>query len=304
MGTDHLRGALFSKIIENQVTNQTIQINKSLQAYGRTYYSIRQVLHRTNDSLKRASLRWPVSIKAMVSIEASLAIPIFLIAFLEIISLLSCLSTYSEMLYKIKETVDPISMYAYAFEALDEEKQNIGLYLKRAINSEIKEASYVGSELNERGEFVAARIQYEAKPIIPFLELDIPLQNYYYLRLWTGYEKDTDENLTDIVYVTRTGTVYHTFRDCSHLMLSIERISKSDINSACNETGEVYVNCPMCLEIVEKEERLDYFYITRTGNKYHGNISCSALKRTVICVTIEEVQGRKLCTRCEKRGNQ
>ena len=77
---------------------------------------------------------------------------------------------------------------------------------------------------------------------------------YLFLRLWTGYDKD-DELLEGYVYITETGNVYHTFRDCSHLALSITSIPKEDIKDAKNESGEAYVNCPMCLEIVEKEEQ-------------------------------------------------
>lgn len=302
MNTDHLRGALFSTFIENQATNQTSQINKSLQAYGRTYYSIRHFLHRADDSLKRASLRWSVRTKAMVSIEASIAIPIFLFAFLEILSLLNCLSTYSRMLYSIKEAIEPISMYANAMEMLGEEEQNIGVYLKLAIETDVESVSFLGSQLNRQGNFVVASAQYEMTPLISFTGIKIPMQNYYFLRLWTGYETSEDGLLEEVVYITKTGEVYHTFRDCSHLTLSIMSIPKTEIKSARNEEGEVYSNCPMCLEITEKEERLEGFYITRTGNKYHGNISCSALKRTILCVTLEDVQGRALCERCEKRG--
>lgn len=288
MGTGHLRGALFSTFVENSVTNQINKTKKSLQAYGKKYDSINPFFHRIDVSLKRASLRRPVCIKAMVSIEAAIAIPVFLFAFLEILSLLQCLSTYSGRLYRIKETIEPISMYANALEEL---------------NIDLEEVSFMGIEINRQRDFVAARVQYKMEPAIPLADVKIPMENYLFLRLWTGYDKD-DELLEGYVYITKTGNVYHTFRDCSHLALSITSIPKEDIKDAKNESGEAYVNCPMCLEIVEKEERLEYFYITRTGNKYHGNITCASLKRTVLCVSIEEVEGRALCKRCAKRSEE
>ena len=288
METGRLRGALFSTFLENSVTNQTNKTKKSLQAYGKKYDSINPFFHRIDVSLKRASLRWSVGIKAMVSIEAAIAIPVFLFAFLEIISLLQCLSTYSGTLYRMKETIEPISMYANALQAL---------------SIDLEEASFMGVELDRKRDFVAARVQYEMNPVIPLVGLKIPMENYFFLRLWTGYDQ-SEENLEGYVYITKTGNVYHTFRDCSHLTLSITSIPKAKIEMARNESGERYVNCPMCLEIVEKEERLEYFYITRTGNKYHGNITCAALKRTVLCVLIEEVEDRALCKRCEKRSGE
>ena len=80
METGRLRGALFSTFLENSVTNQTNKTKKSLQAYGKKYDSINPFFHRIDVSLKRASLRWSVGIKAMVSIEAAIAIPVFLFA--------------------------------------------------------------------------------------------------------------------------------------------------------------------------------------------------------------------------------
>lgn len=298
----HLRGALFSNFVENSATNQTSQFNKSLQAYGRTYYSISHFLHRADDSLKRASLRWSVGFKAMVSIEASIAIPIFLLAFLEIFSLLNSLSVYSQMLYCIKETVEPISVYANVFESLSEEQQNIGIYLQYFINDVVEDVSFSGSQIDRQGNYIVAKAQYETKPIIPLVGIEIPMQNYYFLRLWTGYDNNESGSLEGLVYITKTGEVYHTFRDCSHLSLSITSIPKAEIKNARNDLGERYSNCPMCLEIKEKEERLENFYITRTGNKYHGNLACAALKRTILCVSLGEVQDRPLCKRCEKRG--
>lgn len=302
METGHLRGALFSSFVENSATNQTIQFNKSLQAYGRTYYSIKHFLHRADVSLKRASLRWSVTVKAMISVEASIAIPIFLFAFLEVLSLLHSLAVYSEMLYRIKETIEPVSVYANAFDLLSQEEQNIAIYLKGAINDVVDDVSFTGSKISKQGNFIVATAHYETRPLISLVGKKIPMQNHYFLRLWTGYGNTESELLEGYVYITKTGRVYHTYRDCSHIALSVKSIPKAEIKDARNESGDAYTNCPNCLEIIEKEDRLDHFYITRTGNKYHGNISCSALKRTILCVTLEEVQGRTLCKRCEKRG--
>lgn len=304
MRTGHLRGALFSTFVENSATNLTIQFNKSLQAYGRTYYSMKHILHRADVSLKRASLRWSVSIKAMISVEASIAIPVFLFAFLEVISLLNCLSIYSEMLYRIKETIEPVSIYANAYESLSKEQQNIGVYLQYSMNDVVEDVSFSGSQINKRGNYVVAKARYEIHPEISLVGTSIPMQNYYYLRLWTGYDDQENGILSGYVYITKTGDVYHTFRDCTHISLSVMSIPKSEIKEARNESGEAYSNCPMCLEIIEKEERLEQYYITKTGNKYHGNISCSALKRTILCVTLEEVEDRALCKRCEKRSSE
>lgn len=320
MRTSHLRGTLFLiKFLKNKVTKKISLKRKALQAC-----SIHHLLHHLHKFLKRVPLRWLVS--ASVSIEASIAIPVFLFAFLEIISLLNCLSVYSGMLYNIKIVSDPISMYAYAYDTFSKETEiTIGeqvvtslvfsegylesqirkrcrtnLY-EQAIDGGIDKVSFLGSQINREKQFVSVLAKYETNPIIKFSGIKIPMQQYYYVRMWTGYNRARENTSEGTVYITKTGRVYHTFRDCSHLVLSIRSIPKEEVKKARNEDGEPYTNCPMCLEIVEKEERLESFYITLTGNKYHGNLSCSALKRTILTVPLEEVKDRDLCMRCLER---
>lgn len=301
MHTDHLRGALFwSPFKEFKETNQSNQTYMALQAYGSDYGSIFHFLHHIYDDLKRVLLRWPVKVRATISIEASIAIPIFLFAFLEILSLLNCLSAYSGMLYSIKSIVDPISVYAYAYDVLVDEK---GLSIEEGLVAPlIFPEGYLDARIKNNSISVLAH--YETASPISFAGIDIPMRHYYFIRMWTGYEAEGESEAEEVVYITPSGEVYHIFRDCSHLELSIHSIQKKQVKDAQNEYGESYTNCPMCLECVEKEEGADCFYITQKGNKYHGNLACSALKRTVKSVPLEDVKDRPLCERCKERRTE
>ncbi len=331
MDTGRLRGALFTiSFIEKKATNQSNQIYKALQAYGAYHNSITQFFQHVYDYLKRALLRWSVSLKATVSVEASIAIPIFLFAFLEILSLLRCLSVYSGVLYAIKTATDPVSMYAYAYDSIKGDKEvsigekvitslifseayldsqvrklcNTKLY-EHSVRGGVEGINLLGTQINRESQYISAVARYETCPLISFSGMEIPMQNHYFIRMWTGYEAKMDEeNAKEFVYITKTGEVYHTFRDCTHLTLSIRSISKENVTVLRNEYGERYTNCPMCMECSEKEERAENYYITLNGNKYHGTLSCSALKRTVYCVTMEEVGNRELCGRCGERGTE
>ncbi len=325
MDTGNLKGALFITAIENKATNQSNQNNRALQAYGKYHNSITHFFRHFYDYLKRALLRWPVTWKATISIEASVAIPIVLFSFLEILSLLRCLSVYSGVLYAMKSATDPISMYAYAYDNLrngqavsvgervltslifsegyldgEIRKQcNTNLY-EQTIKNRVQGISFLGSQVDCDKEYIAVNARYKAVPVIAFTGIEIPMQNYYFVRMWTGYESEANEDvLGEVVYITQTGEVYHTFRDCSHLDLSVTGISKQELPAARNENGERYTNCPMCMG--SKEEGRERYYITLSGNKYHGDLFCSALKRTIFCITLEEVGDRKLCERCMER---
>ena len=63
-----------------------------------------------------------------------------------------------------------------------------------------------------------------------------------------------------------------------------------------NEYGEVYGKCKLCREPCGM-----LVYITKEGNCYHSERSCSGLKRTVRQVAMSQVQGRACCIRCSER---
>ena len=113
-------------------------------------------------------------------------------------------------------------------------------------------------------------------------------------RAWIGFtELETEETY---VYITPQGSVYHLFGDCTHLSLSIQRVTYQKAVSSQNEYGENYRECRRC-----KEPYGILVYITNEGDCYHSERTCSGLKRTVRQVTISEVQGRSCCIRCAGR---
>lgn len=113
-------------------------------------------------------------------------------------------------------------------------------------------------------------------------------------RAWIGFtELEIEETY---VYITPEGSVYHLFRDCTHLDLSIQQVSYEKALISKNEYGEVYGKCKLCREPCGM-----LVYITKEGNCYHSERSCSGLKRTVRQVAMSQVQGRSCCIRCSER---
>lgn len=113
-------------------------------------------------------------------------------------------------------------------------------------------------------------------------------------RAWIGFtELEIEETY---VYITLEGSVYHLFRDCTHLNLSIEQISYQRAVVSKNEYGQNYRACMLC-----QEPYGFLVYITGEGDCYHSERSCSGLKRTVRQIAISEVLGRSCCIRCSAR---
>ena len=49
-----------------------------------------------------------------------------------------------------------------------------------------------------------------------------------------------------MVYVTVSGSVYHKKLNCSHLNLSVTKVSGGNVSSRRNENGEKYHACESC----------------------------------------------------------
>ena len=110
-------------------------------------------------------------------------------------------------------------------------------------------------------------------------------------RPWIGFTELKSKET--YVYVTPEGSVYHLYADCTHLDLSIEKVTFAKANTLKNEYGENYTKCEICKEMFGV-----MVYITSEGNRYHAQRNCSGLKRTIRQVPFGEVENRRCCIRC------
>lgn len=323
MNTGGQKGTLFihtdlSKC--NLITYLKIHYIKSLRGCGSMFY---QYLFFTKMIVyvKRVSLRLSVKKRASISIEASMVIPFFLFCFLEISSLLNDLSAYSGVLYALKTTGDMVSVYGYGLERLDTSDQELTIgekvisniifkeaYLEGQIKSQCSGRLYEetiqngsqgirlsGSYLNRERDEVSLVAHYTLKPLFSAAGTKLEVTNRYYGRLWTGYDIEGTVD-RDYVYVTEHGTVYHVSESCSYLKLSIMTVKESEIDGMRNETGSRYRECSICCD---KEKGILY-YVTKKGEHYHKDISCSGLKRTIYRIEKEQAnaEGMSACSRC------
>lgn len=116
-------------------------------------------------------------------------------------------------------------------------------------------------------------------------------------RTWTGYNGNllSSPSSEDMVYIAEWESVYHTSRDCTHLALSITRVSKSGIENQTNQYGEHYYPCEKCMKNGTSES---FVYITRTGSCCHSTRTCPGLTRTVTAVRKSDIEGLRACSRC------
>ncbi len=114
-------------------------------------------------------------------------------------------------------------------------------------------------------------------------------------RKWTGYHPADLSNEENIwVYVTETGRAYHQRKTCPYLDLSISQTNPGRIEELRNKSGNKYSRCASC----GKGEAGGVIYITDYGTKYHYDLNCSGLKRTIFQIRISETGGRRACMKC------
>ncbi len=94
------------------------------------------------------------------------------------------------------------------------------------------------------------------------------------------------------VYITPDGTAYHRSRDCSYLDLSIRAVSRRSLNGLRNQSGGCYYACESC------GGSSGTVYITDYGTRYHTDLTCSGLKRTIYMVKFSQIGGRHPCSKC------
>ena len=323
MYTGSVRGVLLDDIVNKYFIKKILNQKKSLQVRGNYNEKIYQIFSSLHNLFKRASFTLSVCIKGVVTVEASIAIPIFMFCFLEIMSLFDYISIYSGVLYAMKEIGDPVCIHGYVYDMIveGEREQTIGgqvvsslvfseAYLNAQLRKKsrdimdeavmeksIKEMSLLGSYVNRNRGTVSIVARYIMKPMFSIAGTEYRVIARYYGRLWTGYSLKEPETQKKYVYITESGSVYHLSRDCTYLKLSVSSIKFGELDGIRNDSGARYKACEICFDQKKPQE---IYYITKSGNRYHSELGCASLKRTVYRIELEEVGKMSVCSRCSQ----
>ncbi len=265
-----------------------------------------------------------VSLAASMTLEASIAVPLFIFFFVNILSAINIIKIQSDLEAALHQTGSEISILAYdystgkkiltdddeaddlledaAFKVLAANK--VRKYLdgtldKSSVSGGAAGLSFLGSSIIDEHDIVDITVDYKVKPTISLIGFKgFPVEARYYGHAWTGYdvsqgmgESDDEE---EMVYVTEHGTVYHRNIGCKHLKLNVKSVSMEDISGKRNSDGSKYYPCQYCGKGVAKGN----VFITNYGNRYHSTVTCPGLKRKIYTIPISEVGGRGPCSAC------
>lgn len=249
-----------------------------------------------------------VSLHGSLTVEAALALPIFIGAILLLAGLLQALSVYEQVNRQLCTTGRKMAAYSEAYDgnnAADvyrlfymdpgyhniEQDRLVGGYAGIMLNASLDEDSGVTElkavyRIRVPGYLIAGR--------------DIPVTDSIYVRAWLGGEPETvgqsGELNAEQVYVAENGVVYHNNEACTYLKLSVHQCLMSTVQELRNEYGMKYIPCERCVRAGGNGT----IYITDTGRAWHADRQCSGLKRQLRVVDLEEAKrmGLRPCPRC------
>lgn len=255
--------------------------------------------------------------KASLTVETALVLPVFFFLMLAILSLNDGIRLAGDVLAGAQETAQQLGIYACALDLGVGEEAGAGqgaaalsvAYGTGAIRKRVRENTGLvkvsGFHLLKstilEDNMIDLVVSYQLKPVIGIPGLGgIKIQQRARVRAWTGGKtgetgggKAPEDGKQ--VYVTTTGSVYHRDRNCTHIRLSIHSGNLNQMEALRNEGGGKYYACS-CYH------GEGWVYYTDTGDRYHGSLSCSSLKRGVIPVSSSQVENYRPCSRCGGAG--
>lgn len=246
-----------------------------------------------------------ICLKGVFTVEAALILPMLACFF---VSILFFFRVMQVELQVEKAMVDVGQRFAACAGDEDSGKMVSVAALKLSIMKELNGSKEIESYVTGKaegiqllqsqleGDFVDIHAVIHMKvPVRLLKKQEVKIARHVRCRKWNGWNCKSDDGEEVWVYITETGSVYHRKKECTHLKLSVTSTSISQVKEKKNENGETYSACEKC---AKKNSGQSVVYITNQGNRYHYDLQCSGIKRTITMIKLSEVGNRAPCSRC------
>lgn len=243
--------------------------------------------------------------RGSLTVEASLVLPIFVFAALSVVYI-SQLILYEEKVQWALTRVarEASAEYAAWRKGVTVNPAYLTGKLKMYLNEDKLFVSMLRSRFDPKTDEMELIADYQVTVPFPVPSARrLAFTEQLHTRAFTGVETRLDDEGTGddsvIVYITKTGTVYHRELSCTYLTLSISRVKYSDLEYMRSENGAKYYACEGCCRgrTFGKEEDV---FICNYGDRFHSFQTCKNIKRSVQEIRLSEVGGRLPCSKCGK----
>ncbi len=259
-------------------------------------------------------------LKGSLTVEAALVTPLFLFALISVIFIGEAIRFSGNLSASLLESAEKLSVYAYAGSVTSPDSQpgdiggrvvsltigkgmvTSGLgrgYIEESpVENGVPGLSFIHSSVMGSDQMIDLSAVWRMKTLFPFSGVTgFKVIDRARIRAFTGYDNTgrdvSSEEEEEIVFITKSGTVYHKSRNCSHLNINIQRTDRANVGNLRNNSGGKYYPCEYCGGGTQ-----DCLYVTDDGDRYHTKVSCPGLKRTIRAVPISQVGGRGPCHDC------
>lgn len=301
----------FIKIIRKAKVTLQVQI-----PLIRRKISVKRVL--SSASLKAGS--------ASLTIEAAMALPLFLFAVIILMMPMKLLNDGRKVQTALEITGEELSQYVSVLKELEKgedlnaagvnelpdgflngmKEQGILLYVRMKMGrydvcEYLDSVSFSRSSILKDNETIDLIMDYRIRLPFPVLGLkSINMTARCCRRAWIGntlLNNEESDYSEEMVYVGRDSTRYHKKRTCHYLYNHIKAVNKKDLESMHNINGGKYKPCSRCAGLAEEGSVV---YIMPSGEKYHSNKDCTAITAYVKLVPLSEVAHLGACSYCSQ----
>lgn len=273
--------------------------------------------------------------KASVTLEAAIAIPIFLLSMLTIIYVINIMYLQLSLQIALEETARDISKTAYISStfyslSIDDQKkaseedssliENIGAsvlsvpYIKNCFINE-KTTNILNNSFVENGadgisfflssvdmskNIVDIIINYKVTiPFIPNDLLSFNLANRCFMQVYTGKDMSKKQSESSFyVYYTSYGDVFHTNKYCQYLLNYSKAIRYKDALLLYDLNS-----CQLCCTDTTVEKLRDnnaLIYLTSDEQIFHVTLDCQSFTKDVFRIKRTSIDEDELCEQCLK----
>lgn len=232
--------------------------------------------------------------KGSITVEAAIVITVFVLTVFSMIGYLTMMNKQLACQIRINNVATAISKMKFYETIIDEIHGNNGK------TKDLKEeAEQLKNQINLSGEFIQenewgeVNIAYSFFYKIPWINKKMQITERCFMKDWTGCDITRKQEL---VYITKTGRVYHLTKECSHLSIHIRKVNYMELTTEKNCYGEKYKKCAICVK--QKPSLESDIFVTEDGTKYHNSLMCSGLTRNIITVEKDKVGNMLPCSRC------
>lgn len=239
--------------------------------------------------------------KGSMTVEAALVFPIFLFAALSILYI-NKLILYEEQVQWALARVAREASVEYAASDKSVVLDQVYLTGKMYVYLEGKGlmVSMLRSRLNPETDELNLIADYEVSIPFPVVSRKFHFTEQVCTRAFTGVatrlEGETEDEDT-IVYITKTGKVYHKSLSCTYLKLHISQVKYEDLEYLRSDSGGKYYACEGCCR--GKGFRAgDDVFVCSYGDRFHSGRACKNIKRSIQEIPLSEAGGRLPCSKC------